>query len=1026
MIPCYLALILCLLSSPAEGRGLFASRRNVMADRHHPSATVRDTKASTWNLQSNLHSTNRRKNAANHHHAAFLTTVATPRTTEAMKSIKSSSRLSFLSHVVQSPLRLHQAQMHHLPHIQSTKQPQRRRCSPLFASKEGNSEDDEECSLQKLYEQVQEEDSDWYYQTLSKLLDEEPTIPPCGDETDVAKEDKIESGGISSDVNIDEKSEKDVEEKVEEVEANSDDNTVPLQSDEQVVDQKEAEEIVETTAFEEEKSVASNAIDEDDEEPQIVSNIEKKQPPELQQPQKSIEQEKEKEIQPPKEKLQERAEQQYSSFEDEIDDEEYDRSSPQSKRWEKEDDYESDYYDEEYEDDDYYDNKDRNPVRKQPVQEKKQKQQSPKPPKTNTSPQSSPPSPQIVRLRNTDTNEIENLAPLPTLTKLGYSEKELIVLRPQVLELIVEDGIPRPAKGLPKRWVRLNRLEGYEGEVEEEDDEDVDWEVEVVARKTGKEREPVMEGPETVDSKIKEVDEPEYSSKPKGGFPDDDELVDLDDEPLPDEGSNNSQQSEPSPYDERDTTNSSKKSMSDDEVTESRGPFSSSHVSDGRKERSESTVSTGAERDVREETPARETDASSKRQQQRRPEEQPLEAEDDDSIRRRNNRRGENDEDDRRRRPQTQKKKQRDDYDDPRSKTPPPQRQRDDQQKRRRRRPPSDRKQLLVIDRGNSNNDFENPAPNKFWMDLPTFRDFLRKEAQLRIQIIGPDWKESVLDESRWRYDLYKTWLTMLDEGVGGENPLYEYSDVPRERKNRSNRRPEAPPRGPQARSRGDERGYDRSPSSSRPRQQRQTRQEPEPSYDNEDDDYFEDRPKPRRRPKSSEVQREDRDRSRQGGDSSANSDQQQPPPPRRKPRTTTNNWTNFNDLEASLLGSSEEKMRPQREYDDDYEESFDDKGAPRRRRAEARPRQREYADRGRTNDDLSYKEEDYDDSSDRDVGKTSTKRRRSANSSDQEPGPEGRYDRRSGEGGDYDESLEEESDAMSRRRRRRSRDELD
>lgn len=42
----------------------------------------------------------------------------------------------------------------------------------------------------------------------------------------------------------------------------------------------------------------------------------------------------------------------------------------------------------------------------------------------------------------------------------------------------------------------------------------------------------------------------------------------------------------------------------------------------------------------------------------------------------------------------------------------------------------------------------------------------------MRIKILGPDWKETVLDESRWRYDLYKTWLVMLDEGVG-ENPLY-------------------------------------------------------------------------------------------------------------------------------------------------------------------------------------------------------------------------------------------------------------
>ena len=58
-----------------------------------------------------------------------------------------------------------------------------------------------------------------------------------------------------------------------------------------------------------------------------------------------------------------------------------------------------------------------------------------------------------------------------------------------------------------------------------------------------------------------------------------------------------------------------------------------------------------------------------------------------------------------------------------------------------------------VDDRGNysSNNN------NKFSMDLPTFRDYLRKEARLRLRILGPDWRESVLDESRWRHNLYKT-----------------------------------------------------------------------------------------------------------------------------------------------------------------------------------------------------------------------------------------------------------------------------
>ena len=72
------------------------------------------------------------------------------------------------------------------------------------------------------------------------------------------------------------------------------------------------------------------------------------------------------------------------------------------------------------------------------------------------------------------------MAPISILEDLGYTEKEINVLKPQVLELIIEDEIKRPSKGLPKRWVRLGKLEGFQqGSREDENDFDYGWEVEV-------------------------------------------------------------------------------------------------------------------------------------------------------------------------------------------------------------------------------------------------------------------------------------------------------------------------------------------------------------------------------------------------------------------------------------------------------------------------------------------------------------------------------------------------------------------
>ena len=49
-----------------------------------------------------------------------------------------------------------------------------------------------------------------------------------------------------------------------------------------------------------------------------------------------------------------------------------------------------------------------------------------------------------------------------------------------------------------------------------------------------------------------------------------------------------------------------------------------------------------------------------------------------------------------------------------------------------------------------------------FWMNLPTFRSFLRREAQMRLSVLGPRWSEAVKEESRWRLEVYRRWLRLF------------------------------------------------------------------------------------------------------------------------------------------------------------------------------------------------------------------------------------------------------------------------
>ncbi|KAL3919720.1 MAG: hypothetical protein SGILL_003616, partial [Bacillariaceae sp.] len=59
------------------------------------------------------------------------------------------------------------------------------------------------------------------------------------------------------------------------------------------------------------------------------------------------------------------------------------------------------------------------------------------------------------------------------------------------------------------------------------------------------------------------------------------------------------------------------------------------------------------------------------------------------------------------------------------------------------------------------------PAPKKVWMDLDTFKDLLRKEAEFRMRLAGEKFAPDIKRESDWRLELYKDWLWKLHDGIG-------------------------------------------------------------------------------------------------------------------------------------------------------------------------------------------------------------------------------------------------------------------
>ena len=80
------------------------------------------------------------------------------------------------------------------------------------------------------------------------------------------------------------------------------------------------------------------------------------------------------------------------------------------------------------------------------------------------------------------------------------------------------------------------------------------------------------------------------------------------------------------------------------------------------------------------------------------------------------------------------------------------------------------------------------PSPqNPLWIDMDTFRDLLRREAELRVRILGDDWADTVKRESSWRLRLYKEWLWNLHDGIG--EPLFQSQGERERRKATSERR---------------------------------------------------------------------------------------------------------------------------------------------------------------------------------------------------------------------------------------------
>ena len=185
--------LLLVLAAAAEGRAHFATTTTTSATRRQLVVA-----SSTWRRQSSskpiLSLFANANNENGRYQGAFIET-----TTTLMRSKSSSSRLAFLSHLVQHqphpPSKFTTSPTYYTavnPHIKMQSMQQHRTVSRLFASSSSSNNDndnyqqqegeEEECNLQKVYQQVQQQDSEWYTKFSNMLGDDEPTIPSCGDD----------------------------------------------------------------------------------------------------------------------------------------------------------------------------------------------------------------------------------------------------------------------------------------------------------------------------------------------------------------------------------------------------------------------------------------------------------------------------------------------------------------------------------------------------------------------------------------------------------------------------------------------------------------------------------------------------------------------------------------------------------------------------------------------------------------------------------------------------------------------------
>jgi len=92
---------------------------------------------------------------------------------------------------------------------------------------------------------------------------------------------------------------------------------------------------------------------------------------------------------------------------------------------------------------------------------------------------------------------------------------------------------------------------------------------------------------------------------------------------------------------------------------------------------------------------------------------------------------------------------------------------------------------------GNSDaSDEDDVGPVTFWPDSQEFKDMLLDESEWRVGLIGPWSAPLIRQEAKWRYDLYKKWLTFLDEGLGDGFDVvpesFEEEDVDEEKDGRN------------------------------------------------------------------------------------------------------------------------------------------------------------------------------------------------------------------------------------------------